>query len=256
MHNAWQWSGKEPEFYSMPWWLRAKYDSGLIRHDKGTKRLILACGTVTARAVATDWIVRRAGDSLEVLSHEDFVKQRGINPRMRFPSPFEEFRNKRSKNRRLLVQEEAVLDATELVCKIMEETHTSREDLAKRLGMTVRQLNTVLDGGRGLTVRKLSDMLHVMGGRKVTFHISPQKPKKIEEDKPKCATCGSTHKVEYSPSAGSLTFGPFSGSSYFGTPPHITMVFRCAKCEKKLARSITKTVKGIAAAPCVIGPPT
>lgn len=60
-------------------------------------------------------------------------------------------------------QERAVLEATELVCRLMEERGMGRPELARRLGRTRGELDRLLDGRATMTVRTLSDALAALG---------------------------------------------------------------------------------------------
>jgi len=60
-------------------------------------------------------------------------------------------------------RERAVLEATELVCRLMEERGMSRPELARRLGRTRSDLDRLLDGRVAMTVRTLSDALAALG---------------------------------------------------------------------------------------------
>ena len=60
-------------------------------------------------------------------------------------------------------RERAVLEATELVCRLMEERGMSRPELARRLGRTRGDLDRLLDGRAAMTVRTLSDALAALG---------------------------------------------------------------------------------------------
>ena len=69
--------------------------------------------------------------------------------------------------RRLLQQEDAILDVTELICEIMKDTKVSKSELAKRLGKTKGYVTQVL-GGANMTVRTIADIFTALG-RKVQF---------------------------------------------------------------------------------------
>jgi hypothetical protein len=64
---------------------------------------------------------------------------------------------------RLHRQESAALEATELVCRLMEERGTSRTVLARRLGRTRGGLDRLLDGRADMTLWALSDILAALG---------------------------------------------------------------------------------------------
>ncbi|MFW5731715.1 MAG: helix-turn-helix domain-containing protein [Planctomycetota bacterium] len=77
-------------------------------------------------------------------------------------SMIEEFCEDRD-SARLLEQEEAIMDVTELICEIMEDQGVSRSELAERLGTSKSNVTQTLDGTRNMTVRKISDMLFELG---------------------------------------------------------------------------------------------
>ena len=66
---------------------------------------------------------------------------------------------------RLFHQELTILSLTEEVCRRMNEQGVSRADLAERIGRGRSQVTQMLSGGRNLTLRSLSDMLHALGYR-------------------------------------------------------------------------------------------
>ncbi|HDY65088.1 MAG TPA: XRE family transcriptional regulator [Phycisphaerae bacterium] len=62
-------------------------------------------------------------------------------------------------DRRLLEQETAILEVTELICKLMEEEKVSKADLAARMGTSKANITQMLDGRRNMTIRTISDLL-------------------------------------------------------------------------------------------------
>jgi transcriptional regulator with XRE-family HTH domain len=67
--------------------------------------------------------------------------------------------------RKLLAQEELILEVTETICDILENEKISRKELADRLGKTKGFVSQLLNGGRNLTLRTVADILHVLGYR-------------------------------------------------------------------------------------------
>jgi len=63
---------------------------------------------------------------------------------------------------RLLAQERVVLGVTELLCEAMERRGVSRAELANRLNVSASEVTQRLSGERNLSLRSLSDMLHVL----------------------------------------------------------------------------------------------
>ncbi len=60
-------------------------------------------------------------------------------------------------------QEAAILDVTELACKLMASHHISRTELAHRLKKTKGYVSQLLDGSRNMTIRTISDVFTVLG---------------------------------------------------------------------------------------------
>lgn len=65
--------------------------------------------------------------------------------------------------RRLLVQERLLLEASEAVCRALDDRGVSRSDLAKLLSVRASEVTQRLSGGRNLTLRTLAEMLDVLG---------------------------------------------------------------------------------------------
>jgi transcriptional regulator with XRE-family HTH domain len=65
--------------------------------------------------------------------------------------------------RKLLAQEELILEVTETICDILENEKVSRKELAERLGKSKGFISQLLNGGRNLTLRTVADILHVLG---------------------------------------------------------------------------------------------
>lgn len=59
---------------------------------------------------------------------------------------------------RLFQQERVILEATELLCQLMETRELSRADLARKLGKTKGYITQVLDGRTNMTLRTVSDL--------------------------------------------------------------------------------------------------
>ena len=67
--------------------------------------------------------------------------------------------------RKLLAQEELILEVTERLCELLENEKISRKELADRLGKSKGFVSQLLGGGRNLTLRTVADILHVLGYR-------------------------------------------------------------------------------------------
>jgi transcriptional regulator with XRE-family HTH domain len=65
--------------------------------------------------------------------------------------------------RKLLAQEELILEVTEFICKLLGEENVSRKQLSDRLGKSKGFVSQLLNGGRNLTLRTVADILHVLG---------------------------------------------------------------------------------------------
>ncbi len=74
--------------------------------------------------------------------------------------------------RRLLAQEELILEVTEVLCGLLEEEAISKKELAERLGKSKGFVSQLLNGGRNLTLRTLADILHALGYK---LALSPYK---------------------------------------------------------------------------------
>lgn len=59
--------------------------------------------------------------------------------------------------------EKAWLDATGLICQIMERQKVTRTELAKRLGVTQGAITQILSGTRNLTLALFTDVLAALG---------------------------------------------------------------------------------------------
>jgi transcriptional regulator with XRE-family HTH domain len=64
---------------------------------------------------------------------------------------------------KLLAQEDLILEVTETLCELLEREKISRKELADRLGKSKGFISQLLNGGRNLTLRTVSDILHVLG---------------------------------------------------------------------------------------------
>ena len=73
---------------------------------------------------------------------------------------------------RLYQQERAILDVTEIMCRMMEEQEVSRSQLAQRLGRTKGYITQLLDGRANMTVRTISDVFTALD-RAVYFQDGP-----------------------------------------------------------------------------------
>jgi transcriptional regulator with XRE-family HTH domain len=88
--------------------------------------------------------------------------------------------------RKLLAQEELILEVTETICDILEKEKISRKGLADRLGKSKGFISQLLNGGRNLTLRTVADILHVLG-----YKVSIMPFKEGQEEQ--CDIPGSQH---------------------------------------------------------------
>lgn len=83
---------------------------------------------------------------------------------------YEEFESSSAENRRLLREEELILDVTIALSTAMEKAGVSKSQLAERLGKSAAFVTQILSGGRNLTLRTVADVADALGS-KVTVHI-------------------------------------------------------------------------------------
>ena len=68
-------------------------------------------------------------------------------------------------NRRIYEQERLLVDATELLSTVMENTDTKRTELAQRLGKSKAYVTQILRGNQNLTLKTLADAFFVLNHR-------------------------------------------------------------------------------------------
>ena len=85
--------------------------------------------------------------------------------------------------RRLLSQEELILEVTETLCELLEKEKISRKELAERLGKSKGFVSQLLNGGRNLTLRTVADILHVLGYKVALTPYREGEPKQEPESK-------------------------------------------------------------------------
>jgi ribosome-binding protein aMBF1 (putative translation factor) len=88
----------------------------------------------------------------------------------------ERFEQSSTENRRLLKQEELILDVTEALSVAIEESGLTRSELAKRLGKTKGFVSQLLAGGRNLTLRTVADIADAIG---VSLAIAVERPQLV-----------------------------------------------------------------------------
>src|SRR5712691_5464802 len=91
--------------------------------------------------------------------------------RVKGQTEVERFEQSSPENRRLLKQEELILDVTEALSAAIEESGLTKSELAKRLGKTKGYVSQLLAGGRNLTLRTVADIADAIGiSLKVAVH--------------------------------------------------------------------------------------
>ena len=83
----------------------------------------------------------------------------------RIVSDYELFEKSSDRNRRLLRQEELILDVTERLSEALSQEGITKAELAKRLGKTKGFVSQILSGGRNLTLRTIADVADSLGYR-------------------------------------------------------------------------------------------
>jgi transcriptional regulator with XRE-family HTH domain len=96
--------------------------------------------------------------------------------------------------RKLLAEEELILEVTETICDILENEKISRKELADRLGKSKGFVSQLLNGGRNLTLRTVADILHVLG-YKVT--LTPYKEGEPRQERTIGSHAKQTRSVAY-----------------------------------------------------------
>lgn len=77
---------------------------------------------------------------------------------------------------RLIAQEEIIMDVTEAFCKILEDKKMKRNSLAEMMGKTKGYVSQILNGGRNITLRTLSDIAYCLG-----YQVNISFKKRIKE---------------------------------------------------------------------------
>ncbi len=101
---------------------------------------------------------------------------------------YERFEGASAQNRRLLRQEELILDVTEALCDALESEGVKRTELAQRLGKTKGFVSQLLSGSRNLTLRTIADVADALN---CGIEISVRRP-----------TLSGSHRIWESPRGG------------------------------------------------------
>lgn len=86
---------------------------------------------------------------------------------------YQSFEDSSVENRRLLRQEELILEITEALTEAMERAGVSKAELARRLGKTRGFVSQILAGGRNLTLRTIADVGDALN-YKITVQVLPR----------------------------------------------------------------------------------
>lgn len=86
---------------------------------------------------------------------------------------YEAFEVSSVENRRLLRQEELILEVAETISQAMEREGVTKAELARRLGKTKGFVSQILAGGRNLTLRTIADVTDALG-HKISIQVLPR----------------------------------------------------------------------------------
>ena len=90
-------------------------------------------------------------------------------------SDYEEFESSSAANRRLLRQEELILEVTEALAEALQREGIKRTQLAARIGRSKAFVSQILAGKRNLTLRTIADVADALRCRiKVRMHREPE----------------------------------------------------------------------------------
>jgi transcriptional regulator with XRE-family HTH domain len=84
---------------------------------------------------------------------------------MKQQTDYERLESESATSRRLLREEELIVETTELLAGLLVSDGISRTELAARLGRTKGFVSQILSGGRNLTLRTLASVADAMGYR-------------------------------------------------------------------------------------------
>ncbi|MEE8585278.1 MAG: helix-turn-helix transcriptional regulator [Acidobacteriota bacterium] len=99
-----------------------------------------------------------------------------------YRTDYEEFAGISEENRKLLRQEELILDATEGLASLMERQGITKADLARRLGRSRGYITQILAGSRNFTLRTLAEVANALGYRvHLSFDADPEEGVRSQE---------------------------------------------------------------------------
>lgn len=81
----------------------------------------------------------------------------------RVSTHYEQFEASSAENRRLLREEEFILEVTEVLSAMLSSEKVSKTELARRLGKTKGFVTQILSGNRNLTLRTIADVADALG---------------------------------------------------------------------------------------------
>src|SRR5438876_6279164 len=79
------------------------------------------------------------------------------------PSGFELFEQASPRKRRLLREEQLILQVGETLAQLLEEERVSRTELGRRLGRTKAFVSQILAGDKNLTLRTIANVCDALG---------------------------------------------------------------------------------------------
>ncbi len=80
---------------------------------------------------------------------------------------FDAWEQESEENARLFAQERLIMEVTEAVWKVMQDSGVTKSELAQRMQTTKGYVSQVMSGSRNMTLRTLSDICFALGGRPV-----------------------------------------------------------------------------------------
>jgi transcriptional regulator with XRE-family HTH domain len=123
----------------------------------------------------------------------------------------------------LLEEERLILEATELVHRLMQDQSVSRAELARRVGVSKGHVTQLLDGSRNMTLRTLARLTHALNRRlqldAQPLARQPQVPQPVLartlDAYVKCVRAsGPTNALVSRPPTGSRRIGVFSAKDH------------------------------------------
>lgn len=82
---------------------------------------------------------------------------------MKDQTGYEKFYSKSDENRKILAREELIFQITDAICAIMEKKGVTKYEIAQKLGLSKRRIDSVLNCNRYTTVSDISDIAYVLG---------------------------------------------------------------------------------------------